>query len=271
MLAHERIGDPSADLACWFLHGIFGAGRNWRTVALRCAKRRPGWQMVTVDLREHGGSRGLSPPHDLQACAKDLERLAAHLGSVPDAVVGHSFGGKVALAYARGAPAGLRQVWVVDVSPAARAPAGSATEMLEAVRELPERFEDRETAVEALRGRGFELGVARWMSTNLERSGADDGAFRWRFDVEAIGSLLESFFATDLWEAVTHPPQGSEVRVVKATRSDALDEADCDRIEAAGRSGAVRLHRVEGGHWLNADAPDRMVELLAEGLPGPPG
>lgn len=226
--------------------------------------------MVTVDLREHGASRGLSPPHDLEACAKDLERLAAHLGSAPAAVVGHSFGGKVALAYARRAPAELRQLWVVDVSPAARRPAGSATEMLEAVRALPERFEAREQAVQALRGRGFSPAVARWMSTNLERTGEEGGGFRWRFDVEAIGALLESFFATDLWPVVTDPPPGVDVQVVKATRSDALDEAECERIEAAARSRPVRLHRVDGGHWLNADAPDHMVELLAERLPRPP-
>ncbi len=227
--------------------------------------------MVTVDLREHGDSRGLSPPNDLAACADDLERLAEHLGRVPDAVVGHSFGGKVALAFAGRAPEGLRQVWVVDASPAARRPAGSATEMLAAVRALPERFGGREEAVEALRARGFSPGVARWMSTNLERTAEESGAFRWRFDVDAMEELLESFFATDLWTAVTRPAAGLEVRVVKATRSDALDEADCARIEAAGRTRAVRLHRVDGGHWLNADAPDRMVELLAEGLPRPPG
>jgi hypothetical protein len=46
-----------------------------------------------------------------------------------------------------------------------------------------------------------------------------------------------------------------------------LSEGATARIEAAGReNGRVFLHRMEGGHWLNADNPDAMVELLSAEL-----
>jgi len=35
---------------------------------------------------------------------------------------------------------------------------------------------------------------------------------------------------------------------------------------AAARSERVHLHRIEGGHWVNADNPDGLVELLAREL-----
>ena len=57
------------------------------------------------------------------------------------------------------------------------------------------------------------------------------------------------------------------MHVVQATASDILDEAACGRVEAAGeRTGRVFLHRVEGGHWLNAENPAALVTLLGGGL-----
>ena len=39
-------------------------------------------------------------------------------------------------------------------------------------------------------------------------------------------------------------------------------------MEAAGRaSGRVFLHRVPGGHWINTDNPDAVVQLLTDTLP----
>ena len=55
---------------------------------------------------------------------------------------------------------------------------------------------------------------------------------------------------------------------IRATESSILDEEACHRLEAAGLgTGRVHLHHVEGGHWLNADNPEAVVELLATELP----
>ncbi|MGZ4520377.1 MAG: alpha/beta fold hydrolase, partial [Mycobacteriaceae bacterium] len=37
-----------------FLHGLFGQGRNWHTLALRLAEH--GYRVSTVDLPNHGRS-----------------------------------------------------------------------------------------------------------------------------------------------------------------------------------------------------------------------
>lgn len=267
-LHHEAVGDATTDDRwMYLLHGIYGAGRNWRSVARRLARRRPGWTALLVDLRMHGESAGFEGPHTLSACVSDLEALERSTGRPPSALLGHSFGGKVVLKAVeeRGAAEdadGLRQAWVVDSTPAAREPGGSAVRMLEAVRALPDRFGARDEAVRGLEAQGFPRPVARWMTTNLER---DDGGFRWAFDWEAMEELLDDFFSTDLWSVVEDPPVGWEVRFVKAQDSRVLPEEACERIERAGRrTGRAFLHRIPGGHWLNADNPEGMVELLAE-------
>jgi hypothetical protein len=104
------------------------------------------------------------------------------------------------------------------------------------------------------------------MATNLVRQ--EDGRLRWRIDPEDMEALLRDFFRTDAWEVVEDPPSGLELHFVKAEASSVLDESACRRVESAGvRTGRVHLHRVRGGHWLNADNPEALVELLAAALP----
>lgn len=253
----------------WVLHGIYGAGRNWRSVVRELSALRSEWGGILVDLRLHGESPDLSPPHSVATCAADVERLAGSVERGPHALLGHSFGGKVALQYLRDVTAGdgsaPGQVWLVDCPPGAGEAGGSAHRMLRAVRSLPERFPTREEAARRISGRGVELSVARWITTNLE---LEDSGYVWRLDWDAMEELLEDFFRRDLWGVVEEPPRGTEIHVMKAEGSGALDEEDCRRVERVGRrTGRVRLHRVDGGHWLNADNPGDVVRLLAESLP----
>lgn len=244
----------------YVLHGIFGAGRNWGTVARRLVQVRQDWGVLLVDLREHGRSRGFPPPHTIAAAASDLNDLVAD--HPPAAVLGHSFGGKVALAWAGCAPAGLRQVWSIDATPEAGRPRGSAWQLLSAVEGLPGPFPTRDDAVAALVAAGTASPVALWMTTNLS---AGKRGYEWRLDFAAVRALLDDFFRVDLWHVVEAPPDGIETHVVRASESSAISRDAVERFRAAGPG--VTFHEVEGGHWLNADNPDALVGLLTAWLP----
>ena len=103
-LHRERVtasgADPGSHLV--FLHGIFGAGRNWATVAHHLVRERPEWGALLVDLRQHGSSQGFPTPHTLAAVAADVGRLILASEHPVRGVLGHSFGGKVALELVRG-------------------------------------------------------------------------------------------------------------------------------------------------------------------------
>lgn len=249
------------------LPGIFGSGRNWATVARRLVRARPDWGVLLVDLRQHGRSQGFDPPHTLEAAAEDLRRTFEASDPGVRGVLGHSFGGKVALELARrhGPGLGLETLWTVDSPPGARPVGGSAWELVGALRRAPGPFAGREAGVAALRELGVAEGVARWMGTNLEETPA---GWRWRLDPDEMEALLGDFYRTDLWPVLEAPPPGLDLHVVKAEDSSALDEDDCARVTAAGAAtGRVHLHRVAGGHWVNADNPDALLALLERGLP----
>lgn len=267
ILAHARVTAAGREPERWLLvlHGIYGAGRNWGTVARRLVDARPEWGAVLVDLRMHGHSRGFSGPHTIAASAADVDRLVEHLDLHAAAVLGHSFGGKVALTYALHHGDELRQVWVIDSTPAVREPSGTAWEMIDAVRALPPEFASRAEAVDGLVARGYAPGVALWMAINLEPA---DGRYRWRVDFGAMEEMLRDFFRTDLWSVLEAPPAGVEVHVVKAIDSDTLDPEAAARVEALTRaSPRVHLHLLPGGHWLNTDNPEGVLNLLVETLP----
>jgi esterase len=268
VLHHEKVNAEGTEPARWLymLHGVYGAGRNWASLARRIAQDRPEWGVILVDLREHGRSQGFPPPHTLDAAAADIAALTTAAGAPASAVLGHSFGGKVALAYAQQQPPELSQVWIIDSTPAAKEPGGSAWRMLEIVKALPRRFDTRESLVAALEQDGVDRPVAQWMAMNLHRS---DAGFSWRFDVAALEALLLDFFARDLFDVVETPPAGVSLQFVRASRSSVLSDSALKRVQAAADAQpAVELHEVDGGHWLNVDNPEAIIALVSEGLPG---
>jgi esterase len=243
------------------LHGIFGSGRNWGSVARSLVQARPEWGILLVDLRQHGESMGFKPPHTLERTAADLAALSD--SRQVRAVMGHSFGGKIALLRGRDDER-IERVWVMDSTPEVRKPGGGPWSVLRILRALPDRYGSRDDGVAALEEQGLERGLALWMATNLERR---DGAYIWRLDLDDIEAMLLDFYRTELWPIVEEPRAGLEIHFVRATGSSVLSAEAVGRIRAAGEAtGQVFLHEVHGGHWLNADNPDALVDLMARGL-----
>ncbi len=261
LLHHELIHAPGAEpqRRVLFLHGIFGAGRNWATIARRVVERRPEWGALLVDLREHGRSTGFPPPHALEAAAADVRRLTDHLNLGDHAVVGHSFGGKVALTLASAKPPGLRQLWIIDSTPAPRPPGGQSWQVMQILQNLPGPFASRADAVAQLQAEGIPPAVATWIATNVQRDGE---AYTWRLDLAACQQLLADFYTADLWPIVEDHPASLDIHFLCATQSDVMDAATTDRAK---RTAAV--HEIVGGHWLNIDNPDAVVELITADLP----
>ena len=259
--AHRIEGEAGAPHIAFVLHGIFGSLRNWRGMAQHMVRRHPDWRLVLVDLRNHGDSVGAPPPHTVAACADDLARLASQLGAPPELIIGHSFGGKVALAYAR--DHGPARTWVLDAVPGLSAPvAGEVEGVLRALRAVPVPVPRRDAVAHALKAGGFSEAIAQWMTTNLRPEGE---GYLWRFDLDAIEEMLADYARVDFvpWLRATD----AEVHLVRGARRDrwtppALAELD-------GLPPNVHLHVLpDAGHWVHVDNPMGLLDLLDEGFAG---
>ena len=245
------------------LHGIYGRGRNWLGIARSLTTARPEYACWLVDLPHHGASGPGTHGDTVHGLAQDVVDWLSHAGVTPTAILGHSYGGKVALAMAAALPDTPLQVWVIDSTPEVKPPSGSAYDLLRVIQDLPPRFHSREAAQASLVAHGYTVGVAQWMSTNLVRDGE---SFRWHLDFEAMERLLVDFFDTDLWPVIEHPSAVHDIHILKASESSAITAGAVGRIEAAAGD-RVHLHHRQGGQWIHAESPEVVIALLVEGLP----
>ncbi len=248
------------------VHGIWGSARNLRTLAVALVEAAPNWTILAVDLRNHGDSRAAPPPHTLDASADDVLRLCQHHGMQPRAVIGHSFGGKVAMALAQQHLPALKYLAVLDTLPHLRADqdasASSARQMVAILQTVPQPLAARTDVIAHLRHAGCSEQVCQWMTTNLE-PGTD--GYRWKFDLAGVDAMLNSYFATDSWPLLRDPPAALTIDVVRAGQSPLWTSevlASFARLPPA-----VRLHVLpNAGHWLHVDDLDGVVAIVGHGL-----
>lgn len=276
-LASVRISAASGTPSRWMvlLHGVFGTGGNLRTVARRVAERLPEWGFVLPDLRAHGLSLGRTGPHSLEAAARDVAELEASLGHPIHALGGHSFGGKVALLdLARRCDDGrppLSRFALLDSMPGARPDrllhdqAGQVLAMLEG---MPWPLPSRDAFLERVAAQGISRPIAEWLAMQVRRAPGDGAgtSAELRLELPAIRSMLEDYFARDLWPALESTTVST--LVVVGGRSPLFQEEDRARLDrVATQNASVRCAVLErAGHWLHVDDLEGLVELLAAHL-----
>lgn len=272
LVHHARVaagGAPGPARWMLVLHGIMGSGGNFRSIARRLTESAPLWGFVLVDLRAHGLSQGAEPPHTVSAAAEDLVRLERSLGLPIRGVMGHSFGGKVALAYMGLRSGELDQAWVLDAGAGAypeERRTGSTHAVLRMLEEMPMPLPSRERFFEIVAEHGYDRALAEWLAMNVRR--AEDG-YRLRVDLGVIRALLTDYFERDLWSVIESPGAAREVHIVIAGRPSAVPEADNARYRAlaAARPGAVIVHDMpDAGHWLHADDPEGLLAIIGPAL-----
>src|SRR5436305_8594434 len=100
------------------LHGLFGSGRNWASIAQRLAAHR---RVICFDLRNHGAS-AWAGGMQYGEMAEDVLAMLDEGGYRRSALLGHSMGGKAAMVAALRDPDMVERLVVVDIAPAAYSP-----------------------------------------------------------------------------------------------------------------------------------------------------
>ena len=241
-VAHDRSHRPPAVV---LIHHFGGSRFTWAEVMSRLGH---GCLCVTPDLRGFGGSGGSSTVED---AADDVVGRCDVLGVDRMVVVGHSMGGRIAMAMAARRPG--RVVGLVLVAPSPPTPepmddAGRAT--LGQARDdrfAAERLVDHITG-NAMTPQQVDAAVADVLA-------ADPAA--WRAWVE-VGSKQD---ITALMAGVTCP-----VTVLSGDRDAAIPMAVVER-EVVGRLPQSRFVRVPGaGHLLPIEVPDAVVDAVRQML-----
>ncbi|MCV2491847.1 alpha/beta fold hydrolase [Geodermatophilus sp. YIM 151500] len=258
-LASRTIGDAGPRVA--FVHGLFGQGRNWTTIAKGLADRH---RVTLVDLPNHGHS----PWTDRADYVDMAGMLAAEFEAFgePVTLVGHSMGGKVAMQLALRRPELLRGLVVVDVAPVDYPVRGGRTDdpdeeispfgaYIAAMRAIElETLQTREDADAALRDAVPSDMVRGFLLQSLVREGRGvDGGWRWRLNLAALERDLEHL------RGFPEPPEGARydgpVLWIAGANSTYVLDRDRDRMDEL--FPATRLVRIKNaGHWVHSEQPE---------------
>jgi pimeloyl-ACP methyl ester carboxylesterase len=104
----------ASPLTFLYLHCWAGAGRAFQAVAERLA---PDYAVLAPDLGGFGEAPAPAAGYTVDAYADEVAAFVAARPLAPYVLVGHSMGGKIALALAARQPAGLRGVALLSPSP----------------------------------------------------------------------------------------------------------------------------------------------------------
>lgn len=268
--SHSVVTAPNAAPTrfMFVLHGIFGSGGNFRTFIRRLVDACPNWGFVLVDLRGHGQSLDAPAPHTLESAARDLVHLGAHLKLNMRGIMGHSFGGKVSLAYAQLRRDELDEVWVLDSTPSVRIDGMKtvgAAHVLDTLDKLPETFPSREFFIQHMTASGMDRPQIDWLAMNVRRDG---DAFRFRLDLSTIRALLEDYFTRDLWSVVEQSDAQGRLGFIIGGRSITLSPSDRDRLsKLADGNPKLEVHTLPNAdHWVHVDDPDGLFAVLKRAL-----
>ena len=273
-LAYEFVyGADSADEkdtpTCVLVHGILGSRRNLVSFAKRLADAFPRWRFMLVDLRCHGESSGRTSAgdHSVESAAQDVIDLCRALGIYPIMLMGHSFGGKVAMQMIQMAGRILPrpvQVWVLDTVPGdawLRDGGDHPRDTIEFVRTLPVPFDSRKSLVDSLTSAGFTVEGAQLMATNLKPVEKGSRELTWTFDISGIVELYASYERCDLWPMLETRAKNCHLDFVRAERS-AFVWRD-DDVQRIGDAGAGVHMLSDSSHWVHIDNPDGLLQILA--------
>ena len=263
-LATRTLGEAGPRVV--FVHGLFGQGKNWTTIAKGLAADH---RVTLVDLPNHGHS----PWTDRVDYLDMAELLAAeleHLGE-PVTLVGHSMGGKVSMQLALRRPELLCALVVVDIAPVEYPLQGGRTDdpdeeaspfaaFIEAMRAMDlDRLTTRDDADAALRTAVPSRMVRSFLLQSLVREGSGGDGWRWRLNLE----LLER----DLGElrGFPSPPPGAafDGPVLWIAGANSAYVLDDDRPHMDALFPTARLVRIKNaGHWVHSEQPEVFLETL---------
>ncbi len=247
-LAHTAWGDgPPLVIA----HGLFGFGRNWTSFAKSVSSD---WRAITVDLRNHGDSPW-DEAMDYPAMADDLLALIEAEADGGAVMLGHSMGGKAAMAAALTRPASISALIVVDIAPVAYRL--SNVGYVDALRAIDlDRITRRSEADEALAATIPEAGLRQFLLHNLDFR---DGGPRWKLNLDAIGANMASLMEFP-FDAETTRYDGPVLFVAGGNSNYMKPE---HRAVIRSFFPEARIEIIDGaGHWVHAEKPAEFGSLV---------
>lgn len=236
------------------IHGLFGNLDNLKALGAALTNH----QVIRVDVPNHGLS-----PHwqqmDYLRLAKAMVDLLDELSIEAAHFVGHSMGGKIAMATALRYPDRVLSMTAADIAPVTYQPRHQS--VFAGLTSLDvSQLTNRAQALVQLTDAGIDEATALFLLKNLQKS---DVGFSWKMNLAGLQACYDNLIGWPFSDASHFPPYSGPSLCIRG--------ADSDYVLAAHRQAfldqfpATQAKTIAGtGHWLHAQKPAIFNRIVSE-------
>ena len=248
---------PAEPIRVLLIHGLTGHGKRWQTLA---SQHLPDVPIAAPDLLGHGRS-SWAAPWTIDANVDALAALLWAGAAGPALVVGHSFGGAIALSLAAQRPDLVKGLVLLD--PAVCLDGRWMSEIAGQMLDSPDYRDREEARMEKLSGSWADVPAA-----DLDAELDDHlipwphGRLGWRISLPAMMS-----YWSELARPIRMPSKGIPTTLMRAvrTRPAYVTAALVDALTAA-LGEDFTLVDVDCGHMVPSAAPEETAAAIRERL-----
>ena len=255
MLLYNHISGQAAagQAPVVLLHGLFGSYENLGVIERSLSEQ---YQVINIDVRNHGRSDH-SDEMNYQLMADDLAQTLDSLNVATAILLGHSMGGKLAMAFALAQPQRVSKLILADIAPVAYpARHSSIFAGLNAV-DL-NTIDSRNDADTQLAQHISEVGVRQFLLKSLVKH---NDKFSWRFNLAALQANYQQLIGAPLLNGCYN----GAVLFIKGGNSDyILPEHKAQIMQLFPQAQAKVIQGT--GHWLHAEKPTVFTKLAKDFL-----
>ena len=227
------------------IHGLFGSLDNLGILARSLGQT---YTLLQVDLRNHGLS-GRSDDMSYHAMAADILDTLDDIGIDKVIIIGHSMGGKVAMALTALAPDRIEKLVVIDIAPVAYDD-HHHQQVFKALHAVTDAgATTRQQATEIMKGYISEAEVIQFLLKSFNQG-------VWKFNVPALEAEYKTIIG---WQPV--PPWPHPVLFIRGGNSPYIEERYRDQMTQ--QFPQSQAYVVAGaGHWVHAEKPEAVLRAI---------
>ncbi len=235
------------------IHGLFGDLDNLKALG-NCLNQH---QVIRIDVPNHGNSPHW-PTMSYPDLAKALIALLDELAIKQAHFVGHSMGGKIAMAVALLYPNRVTSLTVADIAPVAYHARHHG--VFAALNSLDiANLTDRNAALQQLIKQNIDAATAQFLLKNLQR---ETTGFSWRMNLYALEHNYNALIGWDLGQSEQRSYSGPTL-CLRGAESDYVTEQHTQAFTS--QFPAIRAKTLAAtGHWLHVQKPAIFNRLVSE-------
>ncbi|MFV0248971.1 MAG: alpha/beta fold hydrolase [Tenacibaculum sp.] len=235
------------------LHGYFGMGDNWKSLARRFAMQ--GFEVHLIDQRNHGRSFH-SDDFDYNLMTDDLKNYIFSKALKKPCILGHSMGGKTAMFFAVKYPNLVNKLIIADISP--KNYPLQHNNILRALNSVDFRLQNTRKLVDSKLSEFIpELGLRQFLLKNLYWK--EKTKLKFRFNLKSLTKNKKK-----IGEAlpVSSVFEGGAL-FLAAEKSNYIGREDLELIKVHFPNAEIQSI-ANAGHWLHAENPNDFFKKVID-------